>query len=362
MVDRIMSTKKYSILYFVVKSLHEQDPKRLAFTKSYMDLPKVMRYSLPEFEKSKIEYSRNYETIKEEVETADKMVLELKDNIEEAENQMCYQIFTDHFKPFLHDADRRLEMIKDNFEKIKSKASKCAELYGLKTSSSPEEVLLLLHSFLESVRKHQETLERLENAAKRKAEYEMKRQIGKESSKAIGDLAINHGKGNQIPKAKQEMINLEQPNRGNLDKEISEGEVVNTNLITSDLSKSQRGHTIYQPPGTVRPTAYGGPVVPILKPKDQAGAGARPQAANRKRVAVNDQYKKKDEKSEKIIEFSSSKLNRTTKFQRETVNLSRISLLQWNQGFLRSNPTSRNMQIDIEDGLTTKLMRLLRVK
>lgn len=329
MVDRIMSTRKYSILYFVVKSLHEQDPKRLSFTQNYSDITRAMRYSLSDFEKSKLEYTKSFEKVRDEVEIADKLVQDLKDNPEETENHMTYQLFIDNFKPFLQDADRRLELVNDSFNKIKAKASKCAEFYGLKPSSTPEEILSILNSFLESLRKHHDTIIRAEQAAKRKAELELKKQLIKETSKTGGPKkVIDASEKPEKPKLIKEADEgaIAPTNSQNPIKESPEGEVITPNLATSDLSKSNRGHTVYHPPGIIRPTGHGGPIVPVLRPQNQAGGGSRPQAANRKRVAVNDQYKKKEEKAEKILEFSSSKISRTTKFQRETVNLSKISL------------------------------------
>lgn len=329
-LDRIMSTKKYSLLNFVVRCLLKHDPKRLGFVQSYYDLPKVIRYSVSEFEKMKKEYNNNVRTIREEVQFADKMVEELKGREDEAENWLCYRLFADHFKPFLEDADRRLEMVKDNFEKISAKASKCAELYGLKSKTNPEDILGLLNTFLESVKKHQEAYIRSEQAAKKKAELEHKLRSAKERSKnPVGDTAKTGLADTGMP---SKAVNTKKICRDSIAKEQIddkrvEPEVFNPILLTNDLNKGRQGYDIFQSTGVVRPTVYGATNVPLLRSQPSTNTGARPQARNRARVEVNNRYKKKDEKTEKIMEFSASKNGRTTKFQQETVNLSKLRLL-----------------------------------
>jgi hypothetical protein len=362
-VDRILSAKKYSLLFFVVKCLQRHDPRRLSFTQSYTDLPKVMRYTIPDFEKMKNEFSRNAETLREEVSYAERLVEELKDSPEERATHDCYLIFVQQFKPFLEEADHKLDTIADNFEKIKTKASKCAELYGLKLSCSPDEILKLLQAFLESVRRHQETLVKQELVAKRKAANEEKKKPSTKDSKKTDSTSPkvrskSPMKETTTPrKPDRPAATLMETMLSHLkEKRDRDGEVLSTNLATSDLSKSQHGHAVYQPPAFVRPTAYG-TALPILKLQPPSNTGARPQPNNRKRVAVNDQYKKKDEKAEKVAEFSASKLSRTTKFQRETVNLSSVGLTQWSRACRRSSTASRSMLSAIDARPTTTQTR-----
>ena len=45
-VDKVLSSKKYSLLSLVVKSIYSSDARRLSFLEQYNDLPKVMTFNL----------------------------------------------------------------------------------------------------------------------------------------------------------------------------------------------------------------------------------------------------------------------------------------------------------------------------
>lgn len=321
-----MSDKKYSLLHFLVKTLFEGDRKRLTFTNNYEDLSKVLRYDLEEFEKTKNGFFKQVSEIQKEVMEADEGIKLLAGEPNDDLELQSFISFRDHFKPFLEEAKNKLETLNSILEKIRNKAAKCNQIYGLPTTFQPGDLLKLQHTFVELVKKHVNDLNRVEQRNKKKAEYEQKMKARKDAAGKSPTIAKNNS--HIEPRKPRQTVKPSDIQGDNLTvKNISEHGTAEVSQEESSTKISlARPSPFLQPRPIVRPTAYSSGNMPLVRPQANQTPGARPQPNNRKRVAIGNQYKKKDGNSEKPSEENEGRLTGATKYQRETVNLSSLDL------------------------------------
>ena len=92
--------------------------------------------------------------------------------------------------------------------------------------------------------------------------------------------------------------------------------------VDTEALKTQIRSSVYKAGSIVRPTKYDASQISVVKDQPADYAKVRPQNANRKRPARDNQYKSKNEQGEKNLELSSEKFSSISKFQRETINQS----------------------------------------
>jgi hypothetical protein len=173
-IENVKSAKKYSLLSLVVKCVYYSDPKKFSFLDTYEDLPKLLKYNLAEFEKQKSEFGKNIAAIDNELHNVDKLMKTYATKPEKQFEMECFQVFKDHFTPFVEKAKNQLDDLETELQHIKTASSKCAEFYGLTPNFPPDQLLKLVMEFQDSVRRNLSTIQKAEQAAKKKAEYEAK--------------------------------------------------------------------------------------------------------------------------------------------------------------------------------------------
>lgn len=324
-----MSEKKFSLLHFLVKTFFEADRKRLAFVQNYEDLSKVLRYDLDEFEKTKNGFNTQVAIIQAEVKEAEDGIRMLAEDPQMESEILSFTAFRDHFKPFLEEAQKKLEMLQTSLDKIKNKAAKCNQVYGLPASCKPGDLLKLQDSFIETVRKHVTELTRQETKIKKKEEYEKKLKARQD---AAGKPEKGHQNLNTNPKQPRTTV-IPSGIERNTDRILvqpDQGGIESSPEVSSSGMSIKRPSPFRQLRPVVRPTAFGGAAgvnMPMISPQVSQTPGSRPQPNNRRRVAIGDQYKKKDGSGARPSEGTEGRLTGVTKFQRETVNLSNMILL-----------------------------------
>jgi hypothetical protein len=171
-LDKVQPQQKYSILYFAVKTIKENDPTKLNFLDHYKDIHKAMRYNIPDFDKQRQELVKNIGAIEMEAQNCQKAVLAYENISEKADERILFQKFIDHFSPFLEFAKGRIEEMNDMVDKIQHKAEKCAEYYGLASTFPPEAFLNLISQLVDMVARNVALLKREEENRRKRLELE----------------------------------------------------------------------------------------------------------------------------------------------------------------------------------------------
>ena len=272
-VDKIQSNKKYSLLSLVVRWVYSSDLRRLSFVDQYSGLPKVMKYNLQEFEKQKTDLAKNVGAVEAELANADRIIQSLENRPDKIDEVRAFQVFKDHFAPFVEEAKFKLDCLQSDLDKIKSKASKCAEYYGLTANFPPDQLLTLVFTFVESVKKHYLAIVRQEQLLKKKTEYEQrmagKLPNGQTEAAFAGGRLPKPVRPVLKPKTResvghQPLVGLGQAMKSTLDKDA-------TQAVNKPSQVTRQGQDI-----------------PIIRPQPQRPSRARPAQAK-----IDVKYKKK---------------------------------------------------------------------
>ena len=272
-VDKIQSNKKYSLLSLVVRWVYSSDLRRLTFVDQYSGLPKVMKYNLQEFEKQKTDLTKNVGAVEAELANADRIIQNLENKPDKMDEVRAFQVFKDHFTPFIEQAKFKLDCLQSDLDKIKSKASKCAEYYGLTANFPPDQLLTLVFTFVESVKKHYLAIVRQEQLLKKKADYEQ-RMAGKlPNGQTEAAFAGGH-----VPKPVRPVLRPK-PRDPAVHQQL--GGLGQAMRSTTDKDATQ----IMNKPSQV---ARQGQDIPIIRPQPQRPSRNRPA-----QTKVDDKYKRK---------------------------------------------------------------------
>jgi hypothetical protein len=179
-LDKVQPQQKYSILYFAVKTIKENEPTKLNFLDHYKDIHKAMKYNIPDFDKQRQELVKNIGAIEMEAQNCQKAVLAYENISEKADERNLFQKFLDHFNPFLESAKGRIEEMNDMVEKIQHKAEKCAEYYGLASTFPPEAFLMLISQLVDMVSRNVNILKKEEENRRKKLELEARQKNPRE--------------------------------------------------------------------------------------------------------------------------------------------------------------------------------------
>lgn len=174
--DKVLSSKKYSLLQFTVETIRKSNPSILKFVDNYKNLGKAVKCSENEFESKIKEYKNNIEKIKAEIETCQQDLNKVSDS-ENMDPQVRKNLenFVDYFQDFLTTANRKMDEADEDSRQIKRVAVKCREIYGLSKSYDSKLFLNLLHSFIEKIKQKIRQIEKKEADERRKQEIEQKR-------------------------------------------------------------------------------------------------------------------------------------------------------------------------------------------